>query len=115
MFTNVVVGIGGHDSWHDAVALARQLLGSEGRLTLANVYVFGTEPHLSSGYNRDVEALERARAAELLQRARARAGTPAAARWRGAASVGRGLHEIAETLGADLLVVGMSSHDLLDR
>ena len=115
MFNNVVVGIGGHESWHDAVALARHLLGAEGRLTLANVYVFGAEPHLSSGYSRDVEALERARAAELLQRARVRAGIPAGARWRGAASVSRGLHEIAETLEADLLVVGTSSHDLLDR
>ena len=115
MFNNVVVGIGGHESWHDAVALARQLLGAEGRLTLANVYVFGAEPHLSSGFSRDIEALERARAAELLQRARVRAGIPARARWRGAASVSRGLHEIAETLEADLLVVGMSPHDLLDR
>jgi nucleotide-binding universal stress UspA family protein len=115
MFNNVVVGIGGHERRHDAVALARQLLGAEGRLTLANVYVFGAEPHLSSGYSRDVEALERARAAELLQRARVRAGIPAGARWRGAASVSRGLHEIAETLEADLLVVGMSPHDLLDR
>ena len=111
MFNNVVVGIGGRESWHDAVALARQLLGAEGRLTLANVYVFGAEPHLS----RDVEALERARAADLLQLARSRAGIRAGARWRGATSVGRGLHEIAETLQADLLVVGMSSHDLLDR
>ena len=115
MFNNVLVGIGGQESWHDALALARQLLGAEGRLTLANVYVFGTEPHLSSGYNRDIEALERARAAELLQRARARAGIPARARWRGAESVGRGLHEIAETLEADLLVVGLSRHGLLDR
>jgi nucleotide-binding universal stress UspA family protein len=115
MFNNVVVGIGGHERRHDAVALARQLLGAEGRLTLANVYVFGAEPHLSSGYSRDIEALERARAAELLQRARVRAGIPARARWRGAASVSRGLHEIAETLEADLLVVGMSPHDLLDR
>jgi nucleotide-binding universal stress UspA family protein len=115
MFNNVVVGIGGHDSWHDAVALARQLLGAEGRLTLANVYVLGAEPHLSSGYHRDIEALERARAAELLQRARAWAGIPAAARWRGATSVGRGLHEIADTLAADLLVVGTSQPGRLDR
>src|SRR6476620_6827402 len=115
MFNNVVVGIGGRESWHDAVALARQLLGAEGRLTLANVYVFGAGPHLSSGYSRGIEALERARAAELQQRARARAVIPAGARWRGAASVSGGLHVIAETLEADLLVVGMSSHDLLDR
>jgi nucleotide-binding universal stress UspA family protein len=115
MFSNVVVGIGGGEGWHDALALAKQLLREGGRLTLANVFVLGAEPHLSSGYSRDIEALERARAAELLQRARVRAGVAAGARWRGAASVARGLHEIAETLGADLLVVGMSGHGLLDR
>jgi nucleotide-binding universal stress UspA family protein len=115
MFSNVVVGVGGNESWYDAIALARGLVCEDGRLTLANVFVFGAEPHLSSGYSRDVEALERARAAELLQRARARVGIPAAARWRGAPSVGRGLHELAEALEADLLVVGMSRRGLLGR
>jgi nucleotide-binding universal stress UspA family protein len=108
MFQNVVVGVGGHESWRDAIALAKQLCCDDGRLTLANIFVFDAEPHLSSGYSRDVEALERARAAGLLQRARAFAGIPAAARWRGAASVGRGLHELAATLDADVLVVGVS-------
>jgi nucleotide-binding universal stress UspA family protein len=115
MFTNVVVGVGGNESWHDAIALAGQLLGEDGRLTLANIFVLDAEPHLSSGYSRDVEALERARAAELLQRARARVGIPAAARWRGAPSVGRGLHELAEALEADLLVVGKSRPGVLGR
>jgi nucleotide-binding universal stress UspA family protein len=115
VFNNVVVGVGGHESWRDAIALARPLLGEHGQLTLANVFVFGAEPHLSSGYSRDVEALERARAAELLQRARAFAGISAAARWRGACSVGRGLHELAQTLGADLLVVGASRHGVVSR
>jgi nucleotide-binding universal stress UspA family protein len=115
MFNNVVVGVGGNESWHDAIALARQLLSADGRLTLANIFVFGAEPHLSNGYSRDVEALERARAAELLQRARARVGIPAAARWRGASSVGRGLHELAEALEADLLVVGKSRQGVLGR
>jgi nucleotide-binding universal stress UspA family protein len=115
MFKNVVVGVGGNESWQDAVALGGKLLSADGRLTLANVFVFGTEPHLSSGYNRDVEAIERARAAELLQRARARAGMPAGARWRGAASVGRGLHELAQTLEADALVVGASRQGMVGR
>jgi nucleotide-binding universal stress UspA family protein len=115
MFNNVVVGVGGHESWRDAIALAKQLLCEEGQLALANVFVFGTEPHLESGYSRDVEALERARAAELLQRARALAGIPATARWRGASSVGRGLHELAEKFGAELLVVGASRHGLVGR
>lgn len=115
MFTNVVVGVGGQESWRDALVLARQLLDEDGSLTLANIFVFGTEPHLSSGYNRDVEAMERSRAAELLQGARVQAGIPARARWRGACSVGRGLHEVAEALAADLLVVGASRPGLLGR
>jgi nucleotide-binding universal stress UspA family protein len=115
MFGNVVVGVGGHEGWRDAVALAKRLLSGDGRLTLANIFVFASEPHLSSGYSRDVEAMERERAAELLQEARAQAGIPAGARWRGAASVGRGLHELAERLAADLLVVGTSRQGLLRR
>jgi nucleotide-binding universal stress UspA family protein len=110
MFNNVVVGVGDHESWRDAIALAKQLVSGNGRLTLANIYVFETEPRLSAGYSREVEAAERRRAAKLLQSARAEAGMPAAARWRGAPSVGRGLRELADRLEADLLVVGMSRH-----
>jgi nucleotide-binding universal stress UspA family protein len=115
MFNNVVVGVGGHESWRDAVALAGQLVGADGRLTLANVYVFPAEPRLSTGYAREEEIAERTRAAQLLQRARAEIGRPAAARWRGAASVGRGLHELVEQLEADLLVVGMSGQGVVGR
>jgi nucleotide-binding universal stress UspA family protein len=115
MFNNAVVGVGEHESWHDAVALAKQLVSTDGRLTLANIYVFPAEPRLSGGYASEDEAVERRRAAALLQRARAEAGRPAAARWRGARSVGRGLHELAEDLDADVLVVGMSRKDLVGR
>ena len=115
MFNNVVVGVGEHDSWHDAIALATQLVSTDGRLTLANIYVFDTEPRLSAGNTSEDEAVERRRAAELLQRARAEAGRPAAARWRGAPSVGRGLHELAEQLEADVLVVGTSRQSVVGR
>jgi len=115
MFDNVIVGVGEHESWHDAIALAKQLVSTDGRLTLTNIYVFGAEPRLSGGFTSQDEALERDRAAELLQRARAEAGRPAAARWRGAASVGRGLHELAEQLGADVLVVGISRRGAVGR
>jgi nucleotide-binding universal stress UspA family protein len=115
MFSNVVAGVGGRGSWRDAIALAQQLISADGRLTLANVYVFGAEPRLSAGYAGEEEAVERTRAAELLQRARAEADRPAAARWRGAQSVGRGLREISEGLDADLLVVGMSRQGPVGR
>lgn len=115
MFKNVVVGVGRQHSCHDAIALANRLVNADGRMTLANVYVFEAEPRLSTGYGREVEDAERQRAADLLQDARARAGRPAAARWRGAGSVSQGLHEIAERLEADLLVVGMSRQGPVGR
>jgi nucleotide-binding universal stress UspA family protein len=115
MFNNVVVGVGDHESWRDAIALAKRLVSGDGRLTLANIYVFEAEPRLSAGYSREVEAAERERAAKLLQTARAEAGMPVAARWRGAPSVGRGLRELADRLEADLLVIGMSRQGLLGR
>ena len=115
MFDNVIVGVGEHESWHDAIALAKQLVSTDGRLTLTNIYVFPAEPRLSGGFSSQEEAVARDRAADLLQTARAEAGRPAAARWRGAASVGRGLHELAEQLGADVLVVGMSRRGAVGR
>jgi nucleotide-binding universal stress UspA family protein len=115
MFNNVVVGVGDHASSYDAIALAKHLVSANGRLTLAHIYVFEAEPRLSAGYSREVEAAERERAAKLLQGARAEAGMPAAARWRGATSVGRGLRELVDRLEADLLVVGMSRQRLLAR
>jgi nucleotide-binding universal stress UspA family protein len=115
MFNNVLVGVGDHESWRDAIALAKQLVSGNGRLTVANIYVFEAEPRLSAGYSREVEAAERERAAKLLRIARAEAGMPAAARWRGAPSVGRGLRELADRLEADLLVVGTSRQGLLGR
>src|SRR4051812_36420162 len=36
-------------------------------------------------------------------------------RWYGSSSVGRGLHELCEVIGADLLVVGSSHRGLLGR
>ena len=50
MFDNVIVGVGEHESWHDAIALAKQLVSTDGRLTLTNIYVFGAEPRLSGGF-----------------------------------------------------------------
>jgi nucleotide-binding universal stress UspA family protein len=89
------------------------LLASGGELTLA---------HISSGDSRvwrrsnaDHDAVERERALELLENARNEAGVEADLRWRRSSPVGRGLHELCELTGADLLVVGSSRHELLGR
>ena len=54
-------------------------------------------------------------ARDLLEAARDEAGVPAELRWSACTSPGRGLHELAETLGSDLLVVGSCRRSLLGR
>jgi nucleotide-binding universal stress UspA family protein len=46
---------------------------------------------------------------------RGETGVEAHLRWYGSSSVGRGLHELCEVLGADLMVVGSSRRGLLGR
>jgi nucleotide-binding universal stress UspA family protein len=113
MFRKVLVGVDGHDGGRDAVALAKGLLAEDGSLTLVHVYPFLT-PTAVRGYD-EHEAAEIVRARELLQTARKEAGIHAQLRWTGAHSAARGLHELAETVGADLLVVGSTRRGLLGR
>ena len=111
MFRNVVVGVDRHGG-PDAVALATRLLAPDGELTLAHVY-----PGRRSVW-RGVpafEAREREQAFDLLEQVRTGAGVHAAVRWRESVSVGRGLHELCEMTGADLLVVGCTRHGPVGR
>ena len=113
MFKNVIVGVDGNEGGHDAIALARVLLADGGELTLG--YVYHGDPHLWRGSSAAYDAAERNRAGELLEQTCEDAGIEAHLRWRGSPSVGRGLHELTETIGADLLVIGSSSRGLLGR
>jgi nucleotide-binding universal stress UspA family protein len=61
------------------------------------------------------EASERQRSFKLLAHARDGAGVEADLRSMDAPSAGRGLHELAEQLDADLLVVGSSRRGLMGR
>ena len=61
------------------------------------------------------EAAEQERSRQLLEAAGTEAGIDARLAWIGSPSVGRGLHELAERRGADLLVVGWTSRGLLGR
>jgi nucleotide-binding universal stress UspA family protein len=112
MFSNVLVSVNDHEGGRDAIALARRLLAPEGELTLAHVFRDARGPHRSRAPR---IAGEREHARELLERAASEAGARADIRWHGAASVGRGLHELAELAEADLLVVGSSSRGRLGR
>jgi nucleotide-binding universal stress UspA family protein len=113
MFHKVLVGVDERGGGRDAVALAKQLTAPGGKLTLAHVYRDEAAPRVR-GYD-EREAAEITRSRALLQTARAEAGVDARLRWTGSASVGRGLHELAEMLEADLLVVGSTRRGLVGR
>ena len=102
-----------HEGGRDAIALAAQLLACDGELTLAHVYA--GRPNIARVATPSSDASERRLACELLETARDEAGVQANLRWRGSPSVGRGVHELAEIISADLLVVGSSRRSLLGR
>jgi len=113
MFRKVLVGVGDRDEGRDALALARMLLARDGELTLAHIY--HEEPPGPYRWTDTTVGGDRDHARDLLERAAREAGVQAHVRWRGDTSVGRGLHEIAEIIDADLLVVGSSRQGLLGR
>ena len=113
MFSNVLVGVNGEEGGRDAIVLARMLVAEGGELTFG--YVFRGEPHSPRGWPDPSVPSEREHAAEVLERTRTETGVAAHLRWHGASSVGRGLHEMAETMEADLLVVGSTRRALHGR
>jgi len=102
MFENVLVGVDGRPNGRDAIALAGRLVDPGGRLTLAHVH-------------RGEVAEEREGSLELLERERAASGVEAELVSVASARPGRGRHEQAEELDADLLVVGSCSRGVLGR
>lgn len=113
MFNKVIIGIDEHDGGRDAIALAGNLVDRDGGLTLA--YIHGGFPEIARSISHEFEASERARAKTLLERVRDEAGVKAEILSTGCESVGRGLHELAESIGADLLVIGSTRHSAAGR
>jgi nucleotide-binding universal stress UspA family protein len=113
MFEKVMVGVDDREGGRDAIALAEVLAAAGGQLTLA--YVYTGDPHAWHGSLGVSDADARERALEVLEKARADADVEAQLRWRGSPSPGRGLHEMAEVIDADLLVVGSSRRGLIGR
>jgi nucleotide-binding universal stress UspA family protein len=107
------VGVDGNDGSRDAIALAERLVDQDGDLTLA--YVYWGDTQVWRGSSPAYDAVEREHARELLEKAREDAGIEAQLRWQGSSSVGRGLHELAEEIDADLLVIGSPRGGLLGR
>ena len=110
MFRTVVIGVDGSPTGRDAIALARALAEPDAQLTLVNVYGGGFAPGRAP-----IAASGHAEAELLLERERESAGVTAALLAHSSATVGRGLHTVAEQRGADLLVVGSHSRGLFGR
>ena len=113
MFKQIVVGVDEHEGGRDAIALAKKLVAPAGRLTLAFVYC--GDPYVYRGASATFEATERERTLERLEVARVEAGIDAELSFVGSSSAGRGLHELAEREGADLLVLGSCRRGLVGR
>jgi nucleotide-binding universal stress UspA family protein len=113
MFRQIVVGVDEDKGSRDAIGLAQKLLARAGEFTLAHVYTGA--PPIYRAASAAYEAWERERVLELLEKTRKETGVHAQLRWRRSRSVGRGLHELCEVIGADLLVVGSARRGLLGR
>ena len=114
MFSKAIVGIDGLDGGRDAIRLAHQLTSpAGGELILANVFMESVFPARGSagifkgGAHRESE--------ELLKAERTEAGVDAQICPYSSSYVGRGLHELADQIGADLLVVGSSHRGMVGR
>jgi nucleotide-binding universal stress UspA family protein len=110
MFKQILVGVDGKDGGRDAIALAKRLSETDSRITLG--YVFMAYPDV---YVDAYTPLLQEDAARLLSRARDEAGLDADIAYVGSRSAGVGLHRLAVSGNADLLVVGSSSRGLLGR
>jgi nucleotide-binding universal stress UspA family protein len=113
VFANALIGVADADSGRDAAELAKLLVERGGRLQL--VHVQPAEQLTWAGLDEAALAADRERALRLLAAVREAARIDAAVRCISAATPGRGLHELAEEEGADLLVVGSSRRGLLGR
>lgn len=113
MFRNILVGVDRQVGGRDALALAQQLMTDDGRLTLGHVYP--GDPRIWRTATDEYEALQQEGALSLLTQVRDDADVSAELRSVECSSPGRGLHELAEAMGADLLVVGSSHRGMLGR
>ncbi len=113
MFNQILVGVDEHEGGRDAIALAKRLIAPDGQITLA--FVQTSEPYVYRGVSVMYEASERERTLDRLRKTREQAAIDAEIAYLGSRSAGRGLHELAERDGADLLVVGSCRRSLVGR
>lgn len=106
MYRKLIVGYDGSDQAKDALALGKDLSQRTGaELRVGGVFL--VHPLLRSG----VDPLDREAEQEFTEQLeRAAESADAAAQPVHSSSPARGLHELAEEIGADLIVVGSSKH-----
>lgn len=112
MFDQILIGVAEPERGRDAAELAKLLMSAEGRLTMAHVY---SSEHWLFGSGAPSIAAETEQAQAMLAGVRDAVGVEAETRCVDAPAAGRGLHELAEVLGADLLVVGSTRRGFLGR
>jgi nucleotide-binding universal stress UspA family protein len=113
MYADVVVGIKETYAGRDALALAQTLAPDSIHFALAHVRVLEA-PGRRAG-NSALTTRNRTESLELLSAARERAGAAAEILSVLAPDVGSGLHNVAESRGSDLLVVGCCRRSAIDR
>lgn len=117
LFRNILVGCDGSESAFDALALAEQLRDREaGRLILASVYPFYrglSAPALASDYGHWL----RDQAERALERVAERVTTdvPVECQTISDSSVAGGINDLAESMGADLIVLGSTGRGSLAK
>ncbi len=112
MFENVVIGVDGGDGGHDAIALAKELARPNAALTLGHIYGIGSAGGRAAALAMPLQAEA---SAQLLASERTHPALDADAVSVYESSVSRGLHQLAEQGGADLLVIGSCRRGLLGR
>ena len=113
MFTNIVAGVDERGGGRDAIALAAELASDNGHLTLA--YIYSAVPSIWTRSSARYDAMTQGRALGVLRDAAREASLAADLRCCASSSIGRGLHELAESVHADLLVVGSSQRGAVGR
>jgi nucleotide-binding universal stress UspA family protein len=103
VFDKVVIGVDGRSGGRAAVALAGQLAAPGARITFGHVYVSGGIVGRGGGLG---VVMERPAAERAIAEERAACSLDAELSVVMASTVSRGLHELAESQNADLLVVG---------
>jgi nucleotide-binding universal stress UspA family protein len=110
MYRKILVGYDDSDQGRDAVALGKQLAGDTGaELVVAGVFQFDPVWGDADARFRDADSDFESAVEAAAQSAGGRAATVPSS------SPAHGLHELAEEIGADLIVVGSARHGKLGQ